>query len=419
VAKALLGELLVSSKVITREQLDETLAATRPAGKKIGHALLERGWITEGQLTQCLSLQLGIPWVSLTHIDFSRALLDRVPRELAERLCLVPIFVRNVKSQGDTLYVATDDPKNEAALAEVSRAARLPVRPMIASTSDIRSAIRVYYADDSGHDSQPAGPPPPADAQMPPVPRRGMRSEPAPPPPAPPAPVTPAAPPTPRSPSVPPPAEVPISAQPVSAEPISAEPVSVEPISEPDTDRLAPSTPPEPVRFAETIKPANIIPPPEPARPVEPLKAAEPPRPEPATPRPPSRPDSVRPMDAPKTPRTAPSGPRVPGTTPAGGVPAKRPRMLALTLLDGTQLSLPARGRKQKDTAPPTGGGHADGLTTRDLVSALRAMSHGADASEILGETAQWEAIMAALLSILLRKGIIADWEFIDEYKKI
>ncbi len=103
--------------------------------------------------------------------------------------------------------------------------------------------------------------------------------------------------------------------------------------------------------------------------------------------------------------------------------------MLALTLLDGTQLSLPARGRKRGDTAPPAAGPGAgagagagavpDGLTTRDLLSALRAMSHGADASEILGETPQWEAILAALLSILLRKGIIADWEFIDEYKKI
>ena len=98
------------------------------------------------QLTQALSQLLSVPWVSLYHIEFSRQLLDRVPRELAERFGLVPIFVRNVRGQGETLYVATDDPTNEAALAEVSRVAGLPTRPMIASTSDIQAIVQVHYA---------------------------------------------------------------------------------------------------------------------------------------------------------------------------------------------------------------------------------------------------------------------------------
>jgi type IV pilus assembly protein PilB len=52
-------------------------------------------------------------------------------------------------------------------------------------------------------------------------------------------------------------------------------------------------------------------------------------------------------------------------------------------------------------------------------VSALRATAHGADASEILGDQVRWEPIVAALLSILLRKGLIADWEFVEELRKI
>jgi type IV pilus assembly protein PilB len=95
--------------------------------------------------------------------------------------------------------------------------------------------------------------------------------------------------------------------------------------------------------------------------------------------------------------------------------------MVALTLLDGTTLQLPARekSRSRGDSIPPSIGGIAEGLTARDLVSALRAVSHGADASEILGAQPQWEPIIAALMSVLLKKGVIADWEFIDEYKKI
>ncbi len=61
----------------------------------------------------------------------------------------------------------------------------------------------------------------------------------------------------------------------------------------------------------------------------------------------------------------------------------------------------------------------SDQLTARDLVSALRAVAHGVDASEILGTEPRWEAMFSALLSILLRKGLIADWEFVEEFRKI
>jgi hypothetical protein len=114
--------------------------------------------------------------------------------------------------------------------------------------------------------------------------------------------------------------------------------------------------------------------------------------------------------------------------TPRGGAP----RMVSLTLLDGTTITLPAREKKKKSDPPsvpseevrglpaPDGGQADEGaLTARDLVAALRAVAHGADATEILGSNTRWETMFAALLSVLLKKHLIADWEFVDEYKKI
>jgi hypothetical protein len=98
-------------------------------------------------------------------------------------------------------------------------------------------------------------------------------------------------------------------------------------------------------------------------------------------------------------------------------VPGKRPRMVGITLLDGTSLQLPARPRRRSEPPPP--GALPEQLTSRDLISALRAHSHGADVSEILGDNVHWEAMFAALLSLLLKKGIIADWEFIEELRKV
>jgi type IV pilus assembly protein PilB len=94
-----------------------------------------------------------------------------------------------------------------------------------------------------------------------------------------------------------------------------------------------------------------------------------------------------------------------------------RPRkMVTLTLLDGTQVNLPARRKREPSNPAPK---DATELTARDLVAALRAVAHGADATEILGENARWEAMFSALLSLLLKKHLIADWEFVEEFRKI
>jgi len=358
--RQLLGELLVQAKVLDAQQLAEVLEAPREPGKKLGQLLIERGYITEAQLTQTLSLQLSVPWVSLYHIDFSRQLLNRVSRDLAERYCLIPIFVRHVKGQGETLYVAMDDPTNEQALAEVSIQASLPTRPMIASASDIRSAIRVYYGEPSGQVIDVPIPPTRAEghraasaaagADAPNTTREGAARRSAPPPP-----------PTP-----------PVATQPDPPRASTRGPSQPPPVP---AARRAPPPPPTSEQGLEPPPPTTRSNPPPGAAAAAASGAEEPP-----------------------VPRAEDSEPR-----------RMRARMLSLTLLDGTTIQVPAKKRSPAQ----------DGLTARDYVSALRAAAHGADATEVLGEKAQWEPVVAALLSILLRKGLIADWEFVEELRKI
>lgn len=307
----------MSAGVLTDAQLAEALTKPRAEGERIGDVLVRLGFVTETQLTQTLSQQLSVPWVSLYYVEFSRQLLNLVPEELAELHCLVPVFVRKTKKEGEVLFVAMADPTNEGALLLVKSACGLPVRPMIAEKTDIRNAIRVYYTG-----GEPEVPAPPPSQQIV-----------APPPPPKPAP---------------------------AAKP-QALPVPPPPNSAPDT---------LPENRATT-------------------------------------------KDADEDPKTLPRRPDT-TTKPSAAIP-----MVALTLLDGTTIQLPARGRRAARSAAPSANGEVDALTARDLVSALRAVSHGADASEILGDQPKWEPVVAALLSILLKKGLIADWEFVEEYRKI
>jgi type IV pilus assembly protein PilB len=325
-----IGELLVEAAVISQSQLEQALFAQRKDGRKLGHLLIELGLVSEIQLTQTLSRQLSVPWVSLYLVDFSRSLLNLVTREIAERYSLVPIFVRRVRGQGETLYVAMDDPTNEAAIDDVARTAALPVKPMIACPSDIRAAIRVYYLGEK--------------ASTPPAQPSSAHS--------------------PRIVAAEPPAPKPVAPPVIEAHRNRREPVAVEAVA------------PKPARSVPHDVQKDSV-------------------------------DSAPDIEATEREITAPR--------------RMRPKMISLTLLDGTRVSIPAP-IKSADSAEHTPRPHeelSDQLTARDLVSALRAVAHGADASEILGAEPRWEAMFSALLSVMLRKGLIADWDFIEEFRKI
>ncbi|MFT3768861.1 MAG: hypothetical protein QM820_25740 [Minicystis sp.] len=381
-----LGQLLVDAKLITAESLEEVLAAQRTDGRRLGTLLVERGLINETQLTQILSHQLSVPWVSLLHIEFSRQLLNLVPHDVADRFCLVPIYVRHVRNQGDTLYVAMDDPSNEEGLRACREHSGLPVRAMIAPPADIRNAIRVYYGIEPSRSTtqtitQPAPPSEPA-------------AEPA-------AIPEPAA--TQREPVlrvVPPPSVPPAPALLEMAEPSITEAEAPAAEAGEASVSAAPSIADGPEIEAVEI-PIDL-----------------------------SRAERLRALlDEPAAPPSEPPVENIP--RPRG----RAPRMVSLTLLDGTTINLPAKRRARtrpvEDAEPavssapspavtsePPGPEAIQGLTARDLVLALRVVAHGADASEVLGSNIRWESLFASLLSLMLKKHLIADWEFVDELKK-
>ncbi len=449
-----LGDLLVEAQMITRQQLDEVLERQREDRRRLGTLLVESGLVSETQVTQILSQQLSVPWVSLYHIDFSRQLLNLVPSQVVERFCLVPIFVRRVRGLGQTLYIAMDDPTDETALDQVRQFSGLPVRAMIAPPSDIRAAIRVYYGTSTVGDSQAPDPmavpttaepkrPPPKPPQPPratapseldidvhvespepPVAEAAEASTSAPP--------EVAAPPSEAAPSEAAPSEAaPSEAAPPSTQ-LSASseppPRDVEPAAEPKEHEQGETEPPPAMAGAPSVK----IPPSSQPRIEEDVPTETPPgvadagqaalssvEPSPSS-RAPSQPD-----EPPRSLTPVPESTRVPARDVVMPQPraGKTPRMVSLTLLDGTTINLPARSAQspraepEADEVAPAAG--EDQLTARDLVAALRAVSHGADATEILGENARWESMFAALLSLLLKKRLIADWEFVEEYKRV
>ncbi len=140
-----IGQLLVEAQVVRQEQLDEALRIQAIDGRKLGQILVDTGMASETLLTQTLSRQLSIPWVSLHHLQFSRTLLSLISRETAQSQGVLPLFVQRAPGEDPVLYVAIDDPTNEALLGALSSEVRMTVRPMIASPNDLRRAIETFY----------------------------------------------------------------------------------------------------------------------------------------------------------------------------------------------------------------------------------------------------------------------------------
>lgn len=362
--------------MLAQEALDEVLAIQKRDGRRLGTLLVERGLVNETQLTQILSHQLAVPWVSLLHIEFSRQLLNLVPHDVADRYCLVPIYVRHVRGQGETLYVAMDDPTNDEGLRACGTFSGLPVRAMIAPPSDIRSAIRVYYGGAQPRSTSSA--PPAAQAASAPAAAEPARATAE-------APSAPRAEPEPTKAAAPPATE---PARDTREAGSSAAPS--EPSAGVDAAVAVAHFEPAPAEDGPVIEAVEIAVSPRAAEKLERLAAAE---------------------EAPASEREVEQIPQPKG---------RSPRMVALTLLDGTTISLPPRGAKKAgaEPAPSKPAEVPQQLTARDLVAALRAAAGGADASEVLGDDVRWEPMFAALLSVLLKKHLIADWEFVEEYTK-
>ncbi|MBN2803391.1 MAG: hypothetical protein JXR91_09875 [Deltaproteobacteria bacterium] len=143
-----LGEILVNSKVLTPEQLEEALLLQKQHQLRLGTILLQHGYVSESHLLQALSHHLSIPWVSLKLIDIVDRIIRLVPANVAEEFFLIPIYIRTEKTGEQALYVAMNDPLDQDALRFVQATAGMTVRPMLAAPSDIAAAIRYYYYDE-------------------------------------------------------------------------------------------------------------------------------------------------------------------------------------------------------------------------------------------------------------------------------
>lgn len=136
-----LGDILVENDLITESQLMSALQIQRDSqGKKLGEILIDLEIISELQMLKALQQRLNTEFVNLVSHSVSREALALVSEEIAREKHVVPY-----KLEDNVLYVATANPLDFETLNQIGTQAARSVESVIATSSDITSAIEKFY----------------------------------------------------------------------------------------------------------------------------------------------------------------------------------------------------------------------------------------------------------------------------------
>src|ERR1700690_465149 len=206
-----LGKILLQRRLVSQQELDESLQVQRQSSPPapIASQLVGEGKVDEIEALRALSEQHGVPGIDLTQIAIALDHLDVVPREVAETRRILPVLMR-----GDRLFLAMADPHDKRVVDELEFVTGKKVYPYIAVHTTLLQTIAAAYDGKAQGDRHYLGPRVPAETLR----QLGLApagaAPPHPPTPAPPAqrptPPRAAPPPVPRRPAPAPPAESPV-----------------------------------------------------------------------------------------------------------------------------------------------------------------------------------------------------------------
>jgi type IV pilus assembly protein PilB len=142
-----LGDILLEDGLVTQQQLFDAYDEHQKAGRALGRVLVDSGVLTESQLVAALAQQIGMRFVDLAEYPVDGAALASVPQTVCRRYNAMPIGYEDGK-----LLVAMSDPANVFAIDDMRSITGVDVKPVVATKSDVSSAINRYYRADSDLD---------------------------------------------------------------------------------------------------------------------------------------------------------------------------------------------------------------------------------------------------------------------------
>ena len=132
---------MIEAGLITPAQLQDTLRHQRLTGERLGSLLVSLGIINEDSLMDFLARQTGVPRLDVRNLDIQPAILQKIPRRMAEQMTIRPVSFKEPKS----MVLAMADPMDLNAVDSARFASGLNIEPVVAGHSALRQAISEQY----------------------------------------------------------------------------------------------------------------------------------------------------------------------------------------------------------------------------------------------------------------------------------
>src|SRR5690606_29063434 len=138
--KIRLSDILVQQKLLTEEQLKQTLEEQKKTGRRLGHVLIEKKFITEEQISKALARQLGAVYIDLKHYNFKRDLVVKLPETQARRFRAMVL-----EDKGEVYTVGMADPTDLTAYDEITRLLKREIDLAVVTETELLRAIDRSY----------------------------------------------------------------------------------------------------------------------------------------------------------------------------------------------------------------------------------------------------------------------------------
>ncbi|HTO95420.1 MAG TPA: type II secretion system ATPase GspE [Myxococcales bacterium] len=136
-----LGQILLAQQAITRDRLEEALAAQAERGGRLGEVLVSLKACSEEQVLKALAAQLELPYqMRLSTEEVSQELVAKVPINFAKQARLLPL-----RMDGDHVLAAVADPLDTGAMDSVRMLLGASVSPLLVPTQSILDCINSVY----------------------------------------------------------------------------------------------------------------------------------------------------------------------------------------------------------------------------------------------------------------------------------
>lgn len=131
-----LGEILVEKNLTTQDKVEEGLRVQVGGNRRLGYILLKMGVISDDQLRDVLSQQMGVEKVSIEK-EFSKDAASVLPKYLCRKYTVLPLN----KANNNILNIAMMDPSDDVAISDIESYTGMVVKPLLAREKDISAGI--------------------------------------------------------------------------------------------------------------------------------------------------------------------------------------------------------------------------------------------------------------------------------------